>query len=580
MYEISCKVYCNSMKILGLNLGHDSSCTLLVNGKVIAACEEERYSKQKHTRSFPINAIKDCLKIGKLKIKDINKISVGFLPSKHINEFYIKQCLEDPRKISLLIDGLDRIKNNFNLEKDIRKNLNYFNKIDFLNHHNCHLASAFYPSGFKRSLILSIDGLGEFETGQIGIGYKKKIRVISSENNYPNSLGLIYAAITYYLGWKPFYDEGIVMGLAPLGNEKKKIPGSHLTYINLFRKIIVNTGKLSYKINKNWITYHYQRNTWLSKKFFDLMGKKRDYESKILDHHKNIAAALQKRVEEIVLRQLRYLKKKYKINNLCIAGGVGLNCSLNGKIHDSKIFEKIFVKAASGDAGISYGAALVSYFKGKNKPNFANSNFYLGSFFTNQQIKKELNKHKKRIKFNKTLNISKEAAELIYKNKILGWFQGAAEFGPRALGNRSILAKPYPAKMKNHINKNVKFREKFRPFAPAVMQEHAKSFFSIRQNSDHMLIAVKAKKKIVKKISATVHVDGSSRVQTVSEKSNKKFYNLIKEFNFKSGVPVVLNTSFNIKGQPIVNDPKDAIECFMKYNINYLAIGDYLVKKI
>ena len=567
------------MNILGLNLGHDSSCTLIKKGKIVAACEEERYTKLKHTRTFPINAINDCLKKGKIKIRDVDIISIGFLPEKYVKEFYFKQVLEDSSKIGLLKDGFNRIKENLNLEKTIRTKLNYKKKIEFNSHHHSHLASAFYPSGFKNSLIMSLDGIGEFETGLVGIGRKDKIKIIFGDNKFPNSLGLIYAAVTYFLGWKSFYDEGIVMGLAPLGNYKKKIPNSNKTYIQTFREIIKKKKYLNYEIDKSWITYHLQRDTWLSSKFFKLFGKKRTPGSKINQHHKNIAAALQKRIEEIVISQLIILKQKYKCENLCIAGGVGLNCSLNGAIHDKKIFKKIFIKPASGDAGISYGSALVSYFKKNKVNNFKNKDFYLGSNFSNSQIKKELLKHKKKLKFKLCKDITKISAKIISDKKILGWFQGAAEFGPRALGNRSILSQPFPITMKDHLNKNVKFRESFRPFAPAILDYKAKEFFQMNQESPHMLMAVKVKKEKKKLIPAVVHVDNSSRTQTVSKKNNKRFYNLINNFYKISKIPVVINTSFNIKGQPIVNDPKDAILCFLKYNIDYLAIGDFIVEK-
>ena len=280
------------MNILGLNLGHDSSCTLIVKSKIIAACEEERYTKVKHSRAFPINAIHDCLKIGKITIHDVDIISVGFLPKKYVQEFYFNQILNDPKKLSLFKDGFSRIVENLDLENIIRKKLNFKKKIEFNNHHFCHLASAFYPSGFNKSLIMSLDGIGEFETGMIGIGNHNKIKVISDANKFPNSMGLIYAAITNYLGWQSFYDEGIVMGLAPYGDPTKIIAKSKKSYINIFREIIKKTGPITYEINKDWITYHIERNTWLSKKFYDIFGKKRKEKSQITSHHKNIAAAL------------------------------------------------------------------------------------------------------------------------------------------------------------------------------------------------------------------------------------------------------------------------------------------------
>ena len=568
------------MNVLGINIGHDTSSALIKNGKVVAACEQERYNKKKHTNEFPLDAIKDCLRIGKLKISDLDIVSVGFLPKEALNEFFFKPIIKDKRRINFIADNTDRIIEFANLENIIREKLNYKKKIEFNNHHFCHLASAYYPSGFKKSLVISYDGLGENQTGQIGLGKGNKIEVIYDKNIFPHSLGLIYAAITFYLGWKPFHDEGIVMGLAPLGNPHEKMKNKKKSYIEIFRNIIKSGKGLSYSINTEWTTYHYQRNTWLSKKFFNCFGKSRKPGKKIYRHHKNIAAALQLRVEEIVLSNLRFLRRNYKLNHLCIAGGVGLNCSLNGKIHDLKLFKKIFVQPASGDSGLSYGTAIVSFLKNNNrKTNFKNRNFYLGSRFTTNEIKKCLVKYRNKINFVKKNNIFFETAKILKKGFIVAWFQDAAEFGPRALGNRSILCKPYPMAIKDHVNKYVKFRESFRPFAPAILKEYSKKFFYLNQSSDHMLIATKVQKSMKKKIEATVHVDNSCRVQTVDPQVNKKFYNLINNFKKLTNIPVLLNTSFNVKGQPIVNSPDDAILCFLKYRIDYLIIDNFLIKK-
>ncbi len=568
------------MNILGLNLGHDASCTLIKNFKIIAACEQERYSKKKHTREFPIDAINDALKIGNINIKKIDIICVGFLPMRYINEFFLKPVLDDPKKLNFLLQGANRINENLNLENTIRKKLKFKKKILFKSHHLCHLASAFYPSGFKKSIIFSCDGLGEIDTTLFGIGLNNRIKVLKENNKFPDSLGLIYAAFTYFLGWKPFYDEGIVMGLAPYGNPKKKIKNYNKSYLSFFRNLIKYKRGLTFSINKDWISYHIQRDKWFSNKFFKIFGNPRKHNSKITEHHKNIAAALQTRLEEVVIKILKNLKKKYKIDYLSIAGGVGLNCSLNGAISKSKIFKKIFIKPASGDAGTSYGAAIIGAEKKISRLNFNKPTFYLGSRFTTNQVRSEIKKFSNKIKIFKTRNITYETAKLLKLGKIIGWFQGAAEFGPRALGNRSILSRPYPLKMKDHINKNVKFREYFRPFAPSVLDEDAASYFKISQKSEHMLIAFDAINDKLKEIAATVHVDGSSRVQTVSKSSNYKYYKLISEFRKITGTPVLLNTSFNIKGQPIVNTPSDAIECFLKYRIDYLVIENFLIKKI
>lgn len=568
------------MNILGLNLGHDSSCALIMNGKLVFASEQERYSKNKHTREFPKEAIIDCVKSQNLKINDIDLIVVGFLPERYVKEFFLKQSLNDLNKINFIYDGIERIKTSLNLENLIRKKLNFKKKINFVSHHLCHLASTFYPSEFKKSLVVSFDGLGEIESSMFAIGNNLKLNLLNEKNKFPDSLGLIYAATTYFLGWKPFYDEGIVMGLAPYGDRNNYIPKSRVTYRKVFEDLIKYKNNGTFEINLEWVEYHNQRDKWFSDKFFSLFGKKRKPGSNITQHYKDIAAALQARLEEVILKILKYLKNKTKMENLSLAGGVALNCSLNGKIHDSKIFKKIFVQPASSDSGIAIGAAILGFLNWDKKGKLEFGDFYLGSSFSDNKIKKFIVKNKrKKFSFVKSKNIYLETAKYIDQGKIVSWFQGGSEFGPRALGNRSILAKPFPIQIKDHINKNVKFREYFRPFAPAVLEEHASNYFHLNQPSPHMLIACKVKENKVNLIPAVTHVDKSARVQTVSKKSNYKFYKLINEVYRLNQIPVILNTSFNIKGQPIVNDPQDAIDCFLKYKIDKLVIGNYILSK-
>lgn len=570
------------MKILGLNFGgHDTSACLTINGNLIAACEEERYNKEKHTRQFPEQAIKDCLKIANLKIKDIDIISYSNEPLVQIREKYLRLALQNNERIRVLLDDIERIKGLYNTEHLIRQKTGFKKKIEFLSHHLCHHASTFYPSGFKNSLIVSYDGMGEIHSSLFGVGTGKKIQIIHEENKYPDSLGLFYTAMTYFLGWKIYHDEGIIMGLAPYGNSKAIVPGGKKTYLDYFRDIIQIDKKdiLKYKINSQWISYYEQRNTWFSEKFFNIFGKPRKPGSKIKTHHKNLAAALQDRLEEVVIKQLVYMQKKTKNKYLCISGGVGLNCSLNGKIQDLKIFKEIFVQPASGDAGVAYGACILSELNNnkKFKPK-KNLDFYKGYRDNNFKIKQNLKKSKLKY-FDHKEKIFNVTAKLLSKGKIIAWYQDGAEFGPRALGNRSILAKPFPIQIKDHINKNVKFREYFRPFAPAVIEEKLYDYFEIGQKSPHMLIACQAKKSNAHKIPAVIHVDNSCRVQSVSKKINYKFWKLIQEFDKLTKIPVILNTSFNIKGEPIVNTSEDAIRCFRKYNIDYLVLGSNLVKK-
>ena len=567
--------------ILGINYGgHDTSASIMVNGKLIAACEEERFNGEKHTTKFPKNSILECLKIAKLRKNEINIVSVGFDQKRFVFEKYITNSLVKDDNINLLESDRNKIIRALNIDDEIKSFFKHNIDFHIHPHHLCHLASSFYPSGFKESLAISYDGKGESESSMVGLGKNDTIQMVNNENHYPDSLGMIYSAITFYLGWKTNCDEGIVMGLAPYGNAKEKIPNKKESYLDVFRKIIIKKGNLGFKINKDWIAYHLERDKWVSKKFTTLFGKKRNWEDKIKKKHMNIAAALQLRLEEIIIPQLKYLKKKYNINYLCLSGGVSLNCSLNGKIVQSKIFKEIFVTPASSDAGISIGACYLSQKKIFKKFKFKKqSNFYLGSRYNDKDIISVL-KREKNIKFkNYKKNIYKETAQLLNQKKIIAWFQNESEMGPRALGNRSILSQPFPIEMKDYINNRVKFREYFRPFAPAVLKKFQKKYFNLHQDSYHMLIACSVKKKFKDKIGAVVHVDDTCRVQTVEKKLNKKFYRLIEEFNKITNIPILLNTSFNIKGQPMVNNPKEAVDTLLKTNIDYLVIDNYLVSK-
>ncbi len=570
-------------KILGINVcSHDTSAAIIINGKLICACEEERFNKEKHTKSFPTNAINECLKISRLKIKDIDCVAVSTDPLRQIRNFWISDALQQDHRLKMMIEESETIKEFFNIEKTIREKLNYSNQIKYYKHHSNHLSSCFFPSGFKKSLVVSYDGVGEGETGYFALADNhNKIKIIHDKNKFPHSLGLIYAAITDFLGWRYNCDEGIIMGLASYGDPYNTIPKTNIKYINVFRKIIQKDNKLKINIDTNWITYHKERDTWVSKKFLKMFGKRRRKKDKIKQHHKNIAAALQKRLEEIVLEQLKYLKKKYKSNYLCLSGGVALNCSMNGRIVKSKIFKEVFVQPASGDAGLAIGAAInCSLEIQKGKSLKFPTNAYLGSRYSNKKILNFINKFKSKIRTVKTKkNVFDYTSDALIKKKIVGWFQGEAEFGPRALGNRSILAIPRPKNIKDHINRNVKFREEFRPFAPAVIDEMAGRYFNINQKSEHMLIAFDAIKEKQDLLSATIHVDNTCRVQTVNSYSNKKFFLLLNSIYKKTGVPILLNTSFNIKGQPIVNSPEDAINCFLKYNIDLLVLGDHILEK-
>ena len=568
------------MKILGIKYGgHDTSAALMIDGKLIAACAQERYTKDKHSRKFPIEAINDCLKIGKISIDDIDEIAYVNDIKTFLKEIYIKPAFKSLSRLKFFFKDFKKVLRLFNSENIVRKKLNYKGKINFYRHHLCHIASAYYPSGFDNALCLSLDGMAENETGMIAEANSGKINILNAKNLYPNSLGLFYSAVTDFLGWKHHCDEGIIMGLAPYGDPHENIPKTNKSYIEVFDDILVEKNEYEFEINLKFVDYYTERNKWVTNKFKKIFGEKRKYSDPLTRHHKNIAAALQLKLENFVIKQLKAAKKKYSYTKLCLSGGVALNCSMNGKIEQSRIFDEIYIQPASADDGCAIGACYLANQK-ENESQFnskTNYNSYLGSRFTDDEIEFQLKEFN--INYVKSENIFKETAEQLNNGKIIGWFQGAAEFGPRALGNRSILCKPYPAEMRDHLNNQVKFRENFRPFAPAVLSEYQNEFFEINQNSFHMLIASKVKREKENDIPAVIHVDRSARVQTVNKNSNEKFYKLLQEFKSLTNIPVLLNTSFNIKGQPIVNSPRDAIETFRSTKIDVLAIGNFLLKK-
>jgi len=567
------------MNILGIQFGgHDTAASIMVDGKILAASSQERYDHKKHSRDFPIDAINDCLKTAGIKMEDVDEIAYANDTLYHITEFYLKPALENEARIEFLINDNDRIRQFYDMEDVIRKHTGFAGKINFYRHHMCHLASAYYPSGFDKALILSLDGVGEMETGMYAYGKDGEINIIHDDTKYPDSLGLLYSAVTYYLGWKHHCDEGIIMGLASYGNPHDTIPNSDQTYYEVFSEIIQENGKYGYTINRDWIVYHKERSKWVSEKFYDLMGPKRDYDDEVTKHHQNIAAALQLRLETVVLKHLKQLREEYDTDKLCIAGGVGLNCSMNGKIEQSGIFDEIFVQPASGDDGTSLGTCyLASKASGFDLKPKKDHNFYLGTVFSEKEIENAVKTSG--VNYQKPDNLYEATAKILAEGQIIAWYQGRSEFGPRALGNRSILTKPFPDSMRDYINGKVKFREYFRPFAPAVLKEHCSEYFDISQESPHMLIACHVQPEKKEVIPAVVHTDDTCRVQTVGEDNNYRFRKLLEAFYEETDVPVLLNTSFNVKGQPIVNTPEEAIKCFQSTAIESLVVGDYILSK-
>ncbi len=565
--------------VLGIQFGgHDTAAGLMIDGRLIAACEEERYCGEKHTRRFPNDAIADCLKIAGVKIADVREIGFCFDPIYYIRETYLKTALADEDRIGFLINDIERIAVEYRMEERIRDETGFKGPIVFHRHHMCHLASTYYPGGFDEALLCSFDGMGEIETSLMGVGRAGKIEIVHAGNRYPHSFGLLYSAVTHYLGWKHHCDEGIVMGLAPYGDSDAIVPGGRRSYREIFGEILTETGDYDIAVNTDWIAYHKVRDTWISDKFVTTFGPRREPGGPLTQVHRNVAAALQARMEEIVLNQLRKARQAFGIGRLCLAGGVALNCSMNGKIEASGLFDEIFVQPASGDNGTVIGACYLSHaaHAGGVKPKRDFDNLK-GSRFGDAEIAAAF--RAAGVAALRPKDPYALAAKKLSEGKIVGWFQGGAEFGPRALGNRSILTRPYPAQMKDHLNARVKFREEFRPFAPAVLAEFQDEYFTIGQDSPHMLIACQVRPDKRDVIPAVVHVDGSCRVQTVRPETNRRFDALLKAFHAETGCPVLLNTSFNVKGQPIVNTPAEAIACFRSTNIDVLVVGDFYVEK-
>jgi carbamoyltransferase len=565
--------------VLGINHGgHDTSAALMQEGELVAACEQERYTLDKHSRRFPVEAIQDCLDRVGIGIEGVDELAFAFQPLYHIREVYLRPALTDKNRIGTLISDIHRIDENYSIEALIRQKTNFLGKLNYYHHHMCHLASAWYPSGFDEALVVSYDGIGEVESGLLAVGRKGSFEVFHRDTRYPDSLGLLYSAVTHYLGWRHHCDEGIIMGLACYGDPEQKVPGDGRSYIQIFREIVRETGDYDYEIDRDWIAYHEIRDRWVSDHFCKVFGKKRNPNDQLTIHHKHIASALQARLEEVVLGQLQKAQLQHSVERLCLSGGVALNCSMNGKIEQSGIFDEIFVQPASGDAGVAAGACYLAYkaHQPAYKPEKMH-NFYLGSVFTDKDIQDAF--AERGIVATCPNDLFERTAARLVEGNIVGWFQGGAEFGPRALGNRSILTRSFPADMKDYLNSRVKFREEFRPFAPAVLSEYAGEYFQIKQESPHMLIACQATDKAKKEIPATVHVDGSCRVQTVRPKNNTRFHQLLSAFFATTGCPVLLNTSFNVKGQPIVNTPGQAIDCYLSTQIDCLVIGSFFIEK-
>ena len=560
---------------LGLNVfSHDTSACIFKDGKLLVAIEEERLNFKKHTREFPYKAIQSCLNYLKITPNDVSNICIGWNIDEIIKERYFKNLKNFVYFKKLVKDRKKEITRLLEIEDNLKK-LNFDCKISYFDHHDCHNYYSYGTSNFKNSAFLCLDGYGELNSGSLGY-FKKNDYIKLKTFNLNNSLGLLYASLTDYLGFKPYSDEGIVMGLSSYGNFNKKFKKQ--SYINFFRKkILYKNGEII--INKNYFTFGLTREGWVSKTFIKYFGKKRAHGSRILPHHKNIAAAIQQRLEEICVGILKYLKKQINSNNLCLSGGVALNCVMNGKMHSKSNFKNINVPSSPGDSGVAVGAVLMMLRDKYGKFYKCTKSPYLGPKY--KKIKKiELLKKikNKKIKIKKLKNNFNFIANQLMDKKIIAIFHGRSEFGPRALGNRSIITSTRGQEMKDYLNIRVKFRESFRPFAPIVLDKYSNKFFKIEGDSFNMTKTFSVKLK--KGLEAVTHVDNSARVQIVSKESNGNIYKILKEYFKVSKIPVLLNTSFNVKGQPIVEFQKSAVKTFLKTNIDILVVDEFILVKL
>jgi len=594
------------MYILGISaFYHDSAACLIKNGEIIAAAQEERFTRKKHDSSFPHNAIQYCLKEAQIDPKEIDKVvfyEKPFLKFERLLETYLAFA---PKGFASFVKAIpvwlkDKLFQKSVLIKELKSTLdnevNWRERLLFSEHHLSHAASAFYPSPFESAAILTLDGVGEWTTTSSAVGNGKNIKVIK-EIHFPHSLGLLYSAFTYYLGFKVNSGEYKVMGLAPYGVPR---------YIDLIlEKLIIVANDGSFQLDMSYFDYATGL-TMTNEKFNRLFdGPPRVSEAKLTQREMDLAASVQKVTEDIVIQLAKGISKETGENNLCLAGGVALNCVANGAILREKIFKNIWIQPAAGDAGGALGAALAvwyMHYDNDRKISIGSDSMqgsYLGPSFNDSEIEEELKLCGAFFKKCSENELIEEVATALSDGKAIGWMQGRMEFGPRALGGRSIIADPRSPTMQKQLNLKVKYRESFRPFAPSVLSENVGEWFEDNTDSPYMLLVTHVKKDkrstmtddqeslfgIDKlnvprsSVPAITHVDYSARIQTVHADTNPRYHALISKFKEKTGYPIIVNTSFNVRGEPIVCTPTDAYKCFMGSELDVLAIGNFLLIK-
>lgn len=559
--------------ILGISCDyHDSAAVLLKGNEVLFAAHEERYTRIKHDDDFPKHAIDQALKFAGITMDDV--AAVAFYEKPLLKFFdrliptYLQVWPKGFRQYHLAMH--DWMQKKLWIKHRIERDLKYKGEILFAQHHESHAASAYYVSGFEKAAVLTVDGVGEWATTTIGLGDGTDMQLLK-EVHFPHSLGLLYSALTYFLGFKVNSAEYKVMGLAPYGEPK---------YMEQMRELITLNPDGSFKLNMKYFKYeHGLRMT--GKEMEKLFGMPtRGMEAPMTQAHKDIARSLQEITEEAMLNLARHAKEITKSDNLCMAGGVALNCVANGKILRSGLFKNIFVQPASGDAGGALGAALLAWhrvFKGQRTPKMEHA--FLGNAYTNAEIEEFLKKENLPYERLDDAALIDTVSGLLEGHNVIGWFQGRMEYGPRSLGCRSIIADARNKENWQKVNLKIKFRESFRPFAPTVLEEKISEWFDLDRESPYMLLVADTKADKRDKIPAVTHVDGSARIQTVRRDQNPRYYDLIKAFEQKTGCPVIINTSFNVRGEPIVESPTDALNCFLNTHMDFLVLGNYLLRK-
>ena len=586
------------MNILGISaFYHDSAACLVRDGEIIAAAQEERFTRKKHDFNFPTNAVEYCLKEAGISAEELDYVGFYDKPFIKFERILYSYLAYAPVGIKSFFKSIPLwIKQKLFIRDIIKKELGYRGKVLFPEHHESHAASAFYPSPFSEAAILTVDAVGEWATTSYGIGKDNDIN-ITSELRFPHSLGLLYSAFTYYTGFKVNSSEYKVMGLAPYGEPE---------YVDLILRELVDLKEDgSFKLNMKYFNYCTGL-TMTNNRFNKLFGgPPRKPESKITQREMNLARSIQVVTEEIVLRMVNHIYKETGKKNLCLAGGVALNCVSNGRLLREGPFGNLWIQPAAGDAGGALGVALLIWYKylGNNRKldevRVSQKTSYLGNCYTDKEIEDFLKKDE--IPFEKlsTGEIPPRIAELIASENVIGWFEGRMEFGPRSLGSRSIIGDPRSKEMQSVMNLKIKYRESFRPFAPTVLREHVSDYFDIDCESPYMLLVanIKDEKRVrmsdeeeklfgLEKLKVTrsdvpaiTHVDYSARIQTVTKNDNPLFYGVIEEFYKKTGCPMIVNTSFNVRGEPIVCRPEEAFKCFMRTEMDYLIMGSYLLDK-